>query len=121
MQFKANYSDGSFLLWDEDTQSEKAYTKVDRTKLTGIELYTDGKLVHKLHLEKGQRLILRRRVKHNIITNEFTIVYIVGFNETINSVDRPTAIIIFEDGHTELITAWKDTPFDKVELMDCEK
>lgn len=121
MRFRANYSDGTNFEWDEDVPDQKAYTQIDRTKLASIELFFGQKLVHRLHLEKGQRLILRRRVKQNLLGGDMREIYLVGYQETIENKNRQAILAIFDDGHTELIGSWKQAPLDAVNLMELEK
>lgn len=123
MHFRANYSDDTFYEWDEDDENaiKNAYLQIDRSKLKSIELSHAGRLLHRLHLERGQRLILRRRVQANIrgeIVNE---IYLVGYQETVQGQNRQAITAIFGDGHTELIGSWKGAPLDAVRLMEAEK
>lgn len=121
MHFRTNYTDGTFFEWDEDTPSESSYSKIDRTKLQSVELSYSGKLVHRLHLEKGQRLILRRRVQRQMFSEALREIYLVGYQETINGINRQAITAIFDDGHTELIGSWKSAPLDSVNLLQVEK
>lgn len=121
MKFRANYNDDTFYEWDEDTPTENAYLKIDRSKLKNIELSYVGKLVHRCHLERGQRLILRRRVEMNIRGQIKHEVYLVGYQETIAGQNRQAITAIFDDGHTELIGSWKNAPLDAVNLLEVEQ
>lgn len=121
MKFRANYSDGTLFEWDEDTPSEQAYLKIDRNRLVSMELTYDGKLVHRLHLERGQRLILRRRVQASFSGKVLHEIYLVGYQETIAGQNRQAITAIFDDGHTELIGSWKNAPLNAVNLMEVEQ
>lgn len=126
MEFKAIYSDGTEYQWDEDVPNGNGYGKIDRSKMVKFEL-NDKKtgLVHRLHLEPGQRLIARRRTVANQDGSPREIIYIVGYQETIETVNgllnRQAVMAIFgSDGHTELIGSWKNAPLDAINLMDIE-
>lgn len=138
--YNAIYSDGTHFTFSEDSQNSKDYAKIDRTKLIAFEIYNDTKLLHKLHLEPNQRLIVRRRYliqwgrrvnpdwkegddpeKRMIgFHNEFP-VYLVGYQETIKGENRQSILIIHPDGHTEAISKWKNAPLDAVNLTEDEK
>ena len=121
MHFRANYLDNTFFEWDEDTPSERAYQQIDRSKLKGVELFFRGRIVHRLHLEKGQRLILRRRVRMSLSGQTLHEIYLVGYQETIGGQNRQAITAIFDDGHTELIGSWQNHPLDAVSLTEAER
>lgn len=121
MRFKAVYNDGTSFGWDEDDPPQQAYSKIDRAKLTAFELYVGDRLIHRLHLEQGQRLIVRRRPEFYRHSGELkNLVYIVGYQETVAGINRQAITAIFMDGHTELIGSWKNAPLDAVKLMEQE-
>src|SRR3990172_2911462 len=128
---KAIYNDGTFFKYSEDNISTKDYYKIDRTKLIAFELWLEDKtLIHRVDIELGQRLIYRRRsalklgmdilrkalefssdpreqqnyirklaAEGKIPTN---VVYVVGFQETINHHNFQSLTAIYEDGHTKI-------------------
>lgn len=121
MQFRALYKDGTNFEWDDDISNGKGYDKIDRTKLVGMELYHEGSLVHRLHLEDGQRLIYRRRPLFSMTNVLKGLVYLVGYQETVQGKNRQAILGIFADGHTELIGSWKNAPLNEINLRDDEK
>jgi hypothetical protein len=116
MVYKAIYSDGTNFSYSEDEQGTKPYYKIDHTKLIAFELYWDGKMIHRLNLEPQQRLIYTRRTQGKLASNEKHVFYIVGFQENIRGENRQAITIIHEDGHTELISRWKNEPYGEVTM-----
>lgn len=116
MSYKANYRDGTDFSYSEDEVGTKPFYKIDQSKLESFELYWDGKMIHKLHLEQNQRLVLTRRTKGAFGSPEKTILYLVGYQETVNGENRQAITIIHEDGHTELISKWKAEPYGEVNI-----
>ena len=146
--YTANYNDGTKFSFSEDDAGKGDYKKIDRTKLKSFEVYNDTKLLHRLHLEPGQRLIARRRVQKKISGNikrelmqiespalqmakirEYeeqglipTIpIYLIGYQETIQGQNRQSITIIHQDGTTEMISAWKEEPLGPIQLLEEEK
>ena len=147
---KAIYNDGTFFKYSEDNISTKDYYKIDRTKLIAFELWLEDKtLIHRVDIELGQRLIYRRRsalklgmdilrkalefssdpreqqnyirklaAEGKIPTN---VVYVVGFQETINHHNFQSLTAIYEDGHTRQFSKWKEAPLDNIPLIELEK
>lgn len=130
MRFSAIYNDQTSFSWDEDTANENAYPKIDRAKLLAFEVHDPKRalespprqiLIHRLHLEPGQRLIVRRRVMQGIMSDAIKWIYLVGYQEIIAGQNRQAITVIFQDGHTELIGSWKDVPFHSPKLMEAER
>ena len=133
--YKSIYNDGTSFIFSEDDAGKGDYAKIDRTKLTIEEVWQDAKLIHRLYLEQGQRLILRKRHLKKFNAAEFdelskkgeipltgTIqIILIGYQETIKGQNKQAITAIFPDGHTELIGAWKVAPFDAVILTEAEK
>ena len=131
MLFRIIYDDFTSYEWDDAFEGTKGYLGIDRKRVKTVELVYNGKTMHRLHLEKGQRLILRTRSMLRLILNRFTetikreerepeFLYLVGFQETIAGQNRQSIIAIFEDGHTEHISQWKNSPLDAVKLQPQE-
>jgi len=133
--FKAIYKDHSSFIFSLENVGGNDYSKIDRTKLIRMEVYDDAKPLHVLHIEEGQRLILRTRVlttlnKRQIMESEESEIalesfkqqrlIIIGYQETIQGQNRQAITIIFPDGHTEMISQWKEAPLNAVQLTESE-
>jgi hypothetical protein len=106
--WKAVYTDGSSLDQYNDGKVSK-YTDIDRTKLQFFELWDKDKLILRLHLEPGRRLIFRKRVEQQIMTSEKkTMFWMVGWQQTIKGENVQSINYIFEDGHVESAGAWDE-------------
>ena len=119
--WKAIYSDGSFLpLFDGE--KENKYPDIDRNRLLFFELYLDSKLVIRIHLLDGRRLVFRRRVFKQLNGSEQA-VYLVGWQSTVNGVNVQDIAYVFEDGHIDLAGSFDDSSrlFYSVNFLDCEK
>lgn len=137
--YKAIYNDGTSFSFSEDSVGTNDYQKIDRTKLTSFEIYNDTKLLHILHLEPKQQLIVRRRVREilkkrknpnwkegddiknaMIATQEQIVFYMVGFQENVKGENKQSILLIYQDGHTEMISRWKEEPYSKPNLQSQE-
>ena len=147
---KAIYNDGTFFKYSEDNEGSEDYYKIDRIKLIAFELWLDDKsLVHRVNIEPNQRLIYRRRVaikmgmdimkkvleysddpreQQNYIRKlalegkiPTIVVYVTGYQETIKGVNSQSLVAIYEDGHTEQFSKWKEAPLDNIPLIELEK
>lgn len=142
--YKSIYNDKTSFIFSEDDAGDGSYHKIDRTKLIIEEVYQDSKLLHRLHLEKGQRLILRKRVTvPNFLTYNDKLqdldlneeikqnggeipkkmlipVVLIGYQETINGENHQAITAIFPDGHTEQYSKWKDAPMNEIPLIQSE-
>ena len=127
MFYRANYSDGTHFTFSEDSEGKDDYKKIDRSKLVSFELYNDTKPMHTLHLEPGQRLIVRRRVlkqfgtKGGVAFENLIILYLVGYQETIRGENRQNILVFYPDGHTESISQWKEEPLSCPSLQPQEE
>lgn len=130
--YKAIYNDGTSFSFSEDSVGTNDYQKIDRTKLTSFEVYQDTRLLHILHLEPGQQLIVRRRVREvhkkrrnplwkegddiknaMISTVEQLVFYMIGYQENVKGENKQSILLIYPDGHTEMISRWKEEPYSK--------
>ena len=118
--WNAVYTDGTSLpQYSEDGLVNK-YPDIDRSKLEFFELHKDKNLLFKLHLEKGQRLVYRRRTVRNVSTGEDKIIWMVC--SKYNYIKNPLVSWLFEDGHVEVTQGFKDEPFGSHgDLMKCEE
>lgn len=106
--WQAVYVDGKTLSQKNEDGTENKYTDIDRSRLTFFNLYEGTKLIFRLSLEDGRRLIYRRRVSANLYTGNIKqVVYLVGWQKTINGQNIQDIAYIFEDGHIELAGRWK--------------
>ena len=132
MQWVAYYTDNTWLRQYDDYGAEHKYTDIDRRRLASFALYDGGvdpndkmkavppgisvgapyipatrKVLH-LHLEPGQRLIYRRRVEMKVGAPAPVVVYMVGWQQTIDSENVQSIAYAFEDGTIELAGRWRD-------------
>ncbi len=139
--WKAIYNDGTELSQYEEDGTENKYPDIDRSKLASFEIrkaglvgpnYEKDKLLFKMFLEPGRRLIYRRRVLKKMKVggtptgikikkrwNE--IVYLVGWQATIGDRNVQDIAYIFEDEHVELAGRWMKEPYGKLQNpLPCE-
>ena len=105
--WKAVYSDGELNQYNEDGSVNK-YTDIDRTVLQFFELYNKDKLILRVHLGDNKRLIYRRRVALNLQGKITEVVYLCGWQKTVNGENIQSIFYIFEDGHIEMAGAWNE-------------
>jgi hypothetical protein len=123
IKWKAVYENGTELPRFNEDGSENKYTDINRAKLEFFEIYKGDRLLLRLHLEEGRRLIYRRRVSKKVSTGEEHAVYLVGWQQTVNGKNVQDIAYIFEDEHIELGGKWKEDTrtFYAPNLIDCEK
>lgn len=103
--WKAVYSDGTWL-------NSGNYADIDRRKLVAFELWSQGyqKLIVRVNLELSQRLIYRRRVRAQVLSpNNSEVMYIVGWQQTIQGYNIQSILCVYEDGRIEVIGQWDET------------
>lgn len=133
--FKAVYKDDTSFIFSLENVGGGDYAKIDRSKLSRMEIYDDAKPLHTLHIEDGQRLILRTRVLTTLNKRAFLEseepeiplesfkqqrLILIGYQETIKGENRQSITVIFPDGHTEHISKWKPAPLNAVQLTEAE-
>lgn len=94
------YNDGS-LLHQYDENGENAYADIDRSRVAEFHIRDreTGKIVLAYALEPGQRLIYRKRTSMSGITGEKNwVIYLVGWQQTVNGVNIQNISWIFPDG-----------------------
>lgn len=110
--WRANYHNGNYLNQYNEDGSVNKYTDIDRSLLESFELRkVDGNsniLFFKLLLEKGQRLIFRRRVQVDVSGNTVSTMYLVGWQKNIKGENIQAISYVFEDGHVVMAGQWKD-------------
>jgi len=108
LTWKAVYKNGESLnQYNEDGRANK-YTDIDRAILKFFEIYKENKLIFKVHLEEGQKLIFRRRVAQQVFSGSKISVYLVGWQKNIKGENVQSIAYIFEDGRIELAGAWNE-------------
>lgn len=129
--WKAIYKDGKELCQFEEDGTENKYPDIDRSKLAVFEIRKAAagdqpdRLLFKMFLEPGRRLIYRRRVQDKMkIGGKPTdiqvkkrwkeIVYLVGWQATIGGRSVQDIAYVFEDGHVELAGKWMQAPYDSI-------
>ena len=108
IKWKAVYLDGKSLNQYNEDKSVNKYTDIDRTILKFFELYDRDKLILRVHLDEGKRLIYRRRVALSMDGKITEVIYLVGWQKTIGKENVQSISYIFEDGHIEIAGAWKE-------------
>jgi|SRR6266849_1935481 len=106
--WKAIYNDNTFYE-SSDTPGAKDYDKIDRSKLSAFEIFDSDtkKLIYRLVLEPGQRLIYRKRGWQDFYTSEKLLeIYMVGWQQTVNGRNIQSISHIFPDGHVEQSGKW---------------
>jgi hypothetical protein len=122
--WKAVYSDGSSIVEiDESGNYLNKYSDIDRSRLSYFELYKSNVLLFRLHLIEGRRLIYRRRVSKSLVTGTDSVVYLIGWQQTINGKNIQDIAYIFEDGRVELSGKWdtNNPVFHAPNLIECEQ
>ena len=120
--WRAVYSDGEILNQYNEEGIANQYPDIDRQRLVTFEIWEKEKLIFRLHLEESRRLIYRRRVAQNMLTGKKVVVFLVGWQTTINGENVQDIAYIFEDGHIELAGKWKaDRQHYAPNLIECEK
>ncbi len=139
--WKAIYRDGTVFPQFNEDGSENKYPDINRKELEFFELrMSDGdsdRLLFKLHLEPGRKLIVRRRTTGNIILSKAVgvgngilqaplktrnVVWMVGWQWNANGRNVQDIAWVFEDGHVELTGQFKASPFNVPDsFLECEK
>lgn len=123
IHWAAHYSDGTELREFEENKAN-SYNSIDRSKLVAFSLYKNeykDKLIT-IHLEKGQRLIWRKREFIRPGRGVF-VVHIAGWQQTVRGINTQSIAYVFPDGRIELGGKWKEGHplFGDVVLLDQEK
>ncbi|KKL95154.1 hypothetical protein LCGC14_1857460 [marine sediment metagenome] len=108
LKWKAIYLDGKSLNQYNEDKSVNKYTDIDRTILKFFELYKENKLILRVHLDDNKRLIFRRRVSLKMGVGITEVVYLVGWQKTVERKNVQSICYIFEDGHIEMAGAWNE-------------
>lgn len=113
MQWKAVYTDGTYLDQIEPSGNKNAYKDIQRDKLKYFELWDKDKRIISLRFFKGQRLIWRRRTILRT-GQEKQVIHLIGKQETVNGKNYQGIIAVFEDGRVEVAGKFEeDHPFFK--------
>lgn len=123
--WKAVYKDGTNLPQFEEDGRENKYPDIDRSKLAGFEIrkaeMDKDRLLFKLFLDPGRKLIYRRRVLERYkfgkglqAIPKKEVIYLVGWQATIGNRSVQDIAYVFEDGHVELAGQWKEAPYDAI-------
>jgi len=98
------YSDGT-----EYTNDQIRYKDIDKNKAARFHLFIhNGKQVI-VYLDPSKRLIYRKRNALNAITNNIDeLVYIVGWQKTVNNINFQSLNFIFEDGRVEMLDRFQE-------------
>lgn len=122
MQWKAVYTDGTYLDQIEPSGKKNVYADIQRDKLHSFELWDKNKRVISLRFFENQRLIWRRRVLMSAGKATETI-HIIGKQQTVNGKNYQGILAVFEsDGRVEVAERFDEKhPFFKpVEIHEHE-
>lgn len=120
IQWVAHYGDETFFQYNEDG-SENKYADIDRERLTAFSLCRDQNILVRIHMDKGKRLIYRKRTELRP-NGEKTVCYLAGWQRTIGGENVQSIVCVFEHLSTvEAISEWRDGFLDAPELLDFEK
>lgn len=107
MKWKAIYSDDTHLDQFNDDGTANNYADIDRNKLSAFDIINNDKLILHVNLNDKKRLIYRRRVRQKLSTGAQTVVYLVGYQQTIGGKNVQVVNHIYEDGHIEQHDTYK--------------
>lgn len=104
--WKCQYNDGSEI----SSKDGAKYADIDRAKLKSFVLLQvdNDKPKLKLYLSTTMRLIVRMRTAININSNARETVWIVGWQETVNSKNKQSISFVFPDGSIEHTDGFKE-------------
>ena len=122
ISWKAVYKDGSILPQLAEDGKENKYGDIDRDNLEFFELFKGEKLIFRLHLEPGRRLIVRMRTIGNFFdpsVNE--VIWLVGWQWNANGRNVQDLAWIHENGLVELTGRYKNCPLNAPILLKQEK
>ena len=105
MQWEAQYKDGTSLPQYNADGTENRYADIDRSRLEAFSLVrADGSIALHLVLDPGQRLIYRLRVEQSTgPASSKIVVYMAGWQQTINGQNIQSIAYVREDGGTVLM------------------
>jgi len=121
--WKAVYSNREVLNQYNEDGSCNQYPDIDRDRLEYFDIVEGDKLIFRLHLEAGRRLIYRKRVAQDMMSGAKTFVFLVGWQATVNGKNVQDIAYVFEDGHVELAGKWKSDSrwLYAPNLIECER
>ncbi len=106
MNWKAIYKDGSSL--EQYDGSENKYTAIDRAKLVAFEMW-NNQLITRIDLSDPlKRLIWRRRVDLGGLSQITRVIYLVGWQKTVDGKNTQQIHVIEEDGSFKIIDRWSE-------------
>jgi len=106
MEWKAIYTDGTFLNQFNTDGSENKYGDIKRDQLSQFQLIKHKTVIAVVHFTEGKQLVYRRRVAVHFAGAKKGLseaVYLVGWQENRNGVNVQCLCFIFEDGHVEIV------------------
>lgn len=106
MEWKAIYTDGTFLPQFNEDGSDNKYPDINRAKLKEFQLIRNGKVAVVVHLDKKKKLICRMRVGQvgfGPRAGQKERVWLVGWQEKRGHVNVQMVCFVFEDGHIEVV------------------
>ncbi len=126
LEWVAVYNDGSILRQFNDDGTENRYGDIDRKRLSEFHLVArdEDRIVLAYALEPGQRLIYRKRYSMSGITGEKNwVIYIVGWQQTINGKNIQNVSFIFPDGSIINLPRFRENHplFYSIQFIDGEE
>jgi len=111
--WRAVYKDGTVLLQTTKEGKKNKYADIDRDKLKYFDLLDGNKLLFRLHLEPGRRLICRRRTIGDVFdASKKRVVWLIGWQWTVNGRNVQDIAWVYENGVVELTGRFKECPYD---------
>ena len=110
IRWRAIYNDGSTLPQYNEKGEANGYENIDRKGLAAFEIYDLTKpdsFIFRLFLEEGQKLIYRRRVQKDLMSDKITnVLYLVGWQQKVNGKNIQSINYITEDGEVQQAGRW---------------
>jgi hypothetical protein len=121
-EWRAEYSDGSWLDQYNEDGAENKYVNIDRSRLAKFFIFQNKKVKLVVHLDKPERRLIYRRRASVGVTGGRGVVYLVGWQETVDGKNFQCVCFLFDDGHVEVLPGFKEDkqPFYGINLIKDE-
>lgn len=114
IRWRAIYKDGTILPQYCKCGFPRGYENIEREKLAAFEIFDKTKpntFIFRLFLEEGQKLIYRRRVEKDLMSNQIKrVLYLVGWQQKVNGKNIQSVNYITEDGKIQQAGRWVGKP-----------
>ena len=93
-----------------NSKEKSKYTDIDRQDLEAIEVYLKDKLIFTQKINGNKRLIMRYRVKQNMMNqNDSSYVFMIGWQKTNNEKNTQEINYIYPNGIIETAGKWDNS------------